>query len=58
MILLSCHVDPTSGHMGKTRTINKIKDRFMWKGMVKDVQDMVSVVDVDTQLIFAFFFFF
>ena len=42
--------------MGKTRTINKIKDRFMWKGMVKDVQDMVSVVDVDTRLIFAFLF--
>ena len=41
-ILLSCHVDETSGHMGATRTTFKIKERFMWKGMVKDVQNMVS----------------
>ena len=37
----SCHVDPTAGHMGKSRTICQIKERFMWKGIVKDVQDMV-----------------
>ena len=41
-ILLSCHVDPTAGHMGRTRTLYRIKERFMWHGMVKDVQDMVS----------------
>ena len=40
-ILSSCHVNPTAGHMGKTRTICRIKERFMWKGIVKDVQDMV-----------------
>ena len=40
-ILLSCHFDPMSGHMGTTRTTYKIKERFMWKGMVKDVQNMV-----------------
>ena len=40
-ILSSCHVDPTAGYMGKTRTICRIKERFMWKGIVKDVQDMV-----------------
>ena len=28
-ILLSCHVDPMSGHMGTTRTTYKIKERFM-----------------------------
>ena len=40
-ILSSCHVDPTAGHMGKSKTICRIKERFMWKGIVKDVQDMV-----------------
>ena len=41
-ILHSCHVDPTAGHMGKTRTLCKIKQRFMWHGMVKDVERLVS----------------
>ena len=41
-ILQSCHVDPTSGHMGKTQTMYRIKGRFMWHGMVKDVVDLVS----------------
>ena len=40
-ILSSCHDDQTAGHMGKSRTICRIKERFMWKGIVKDVQDMV-----------------
>ena len=42
-ILLACHVDATSGHMGKTRTIYRIKERFMWHGMVKDVIDLVRL---------------
>ena len=42
-ILLACHVHPTAGHMGRTRTISRIKERFMWHGMVNDVQDMVSL---------------
>ena len=41
-ILQACHVDSTAGHMGKTRTLYRIKERFMWHGMVKDVTDLVS----------------
>ena len=41
-VLHACHVDPTSGHLGKTRTIYRIKERFMWHGMVKDVVNMVG----------------
>ena len=41
-ILSSCHVDSLSGHMGTTRTVYKINERFMWKGMVKDVKNMVG----------------
>ncbi len=44
-ILHACHVDATAGHMGKTRTICRIKERFMWHGIVKDVKELVSVVD-------------
>ena len=41
-ILLACHIDSTSGHMGKTRTLYRIKEGFMWHGMVKDVVSLVS----------------
>eukprot|EP00731_Ephydatia_muelleri_P001289 Em0001g1289a len=36
----------TSGHMGKTRTVYSIKERFMWHGMVKDVVNLLSKCDV------------
>ena len=41
-ILHACHRDPTSGHMALKRTLARISERFVWNGMVKDVQDMVS----------------
>ena len=44
-ILLACHIDPTSGHMGRTRTLYWIKERFMWHGLVNDVQNMVRIND-------------
>eukprot|EP00731_Ephydatia_muelleri_P016134 Em0009g558a len=40
-IVLSSHIDPTSGHMGKSRTLFRIKERFMWHGMVKDVNNLI-----------------
>ena len=44
-VLHACHVDPTAGHLGKTRTIiYMIKERFMWHGMVEDVVNRVSVL--------------
>eukprot|EP00731_Ephydatia_muelleri_P014878 Em0008g598a len=42
-IALSSHIDPTSGHMGKSRTLFRIKERFMWHGMVKDVNNLCDV---------------
>ena len=41
-VLHACHVDPTLGHLGKTRTIYRIKEQFMLHGMVKDVVNMVG----------------
>ena len=32
-ILLACHIDSTSGRMGKTRTLYRIKERSMWHGI-------------------------
>lgn len=45
-ILHACHVDSTSGHLSKTRTTHRIKEHFMWHGMVKVVQTMVSSADL------------
>jgi len=33
----SCHSGPTSGHLGVKKTIARISERFMWTGIVKDV---------------------
>ena len=42
-ILQACHADPTSGHLGFRRTLARITERFLWKGVVKDSQDIVSI---------------
>ena len=38
-----CHVDETSGHFGVTKRVARIKERFMWKGILSDVKSMVSI---------------
>ena len=43
-ILHACHVDPMSGHMGKTQTLYRMKERFIWHGMVKDVMELVCII--------------
>jgi transcriptional regulator of aromatic amino acid metabolism len=42
-ILKACHLDPTSGHLGIKKTINRITDRYIWPGVVKDVNNMIHV---------------
>ena len=39
----ACQVHPTSGHMGVKKTVARIKGRFAWKGIIKDVQRLISV---------------
>ena len=41
-IVMSCHSDPTSGHLGVKKTVARISDRFIWHGIVKDVNEFVS----------------
>mgnify|MGYP003418004312 FL=1 len=40
-IVQSCHRDPTSGHFGLKKTVARITERFMWPGVVKDVETLV-----------------
>ena len=42
-ILLACHIDSTPGHMGKTRTLYMIKEKFMLYGF-KDVVNLASLL--------------
>ena len=42
-ILLACHVDKTAGHLGRDKTCHRIKERFMWLGMCKDIQELVHM---------------
>ena len=41
-ILKACHVDPTSGHMGVKKTTYRVTERFFWKGVTKDVANLVN----------------
>ena len=40
----STYVDVTSGHFGVAKTVARIKERFMWKGILSDVKSMVTHV--------------
>ena len=46
-VLRACHVDATAGHMGKNRTMYKIKEKYMWHGLVKDVLEMVRFIRIN-----------
>ena len=34
----ACHINITSGHLGIAKTVVRIKERFVWKGVIKDVK--------------------
>ena len=42
-ILYACHSDLTSGQLGIKRTIKRIRDRFTWKGLNKEVIELVGI---------------
>ena len=42
-ILQSCHSDLTSGHFGATKTWRRVAERFYWRGMSKEVKELVSI---------------
>ena len=50
-ILIACHMDPTGGHMGIKRTLSHITDRFIWQGVAKKVEQLVSLFNYVHKLI-------
>ena len=38
-VLKSLHDHPTSAHLGVTKTLLKVRDRFYWPGQRRDVED-------------------
>jgi len=45
-VLYFFHDCPQSGHLGVKKTYNRIRARFAWKGLWKDVEDYVKSCDV------------
>ena len=37
-ILVACHDDPTAGHLGVLKTYEKVRVRYFWHGMFKDIE--------------------
>lgn len=48
-ILLSCHEDITAGHLGTTRTLEKVCKRFFWPKMIHHIAHVRSCVDCQTK---------
>ena len=46
-ILHACHSrsDPTSGHLSIKKTIKRIREQFTWKGLNKQVIELVGVTN-------------
>lgn len=42
-IVKSCHIEPTSGHLGIKKTFYRITERFTWIGIYKYVKNVVSL---------------
>lgn len=45
-ILLECHDSPKSSHGGVRKTLYKIKTRYYWPGMSKDVKNYVKCCEI------------
>ena len=41
-VLEDCHDNICAGHSGRTKTWERVRERFYWPGMYKDVKDYVS----------------
>ena len=41
-ILAMCHEDPASGHLGVSKTLERIRTRFYWSTMFRDVKTWVK----------------
>ena len=46
VVLESCHDQKTAGHFGQNKTINRLRQRFVWHGMRKDSLNYVRSCSV------------
>ena len=44
-VLTALHTDPTAGHLGIAKTLQKIRGRFYWPGQRRDVEDWCRACD-------------
>jgi len=45
-VLQYCHDHKTSGHLGVTKTLSKIRQAFYWSGLQRDVRQYIAGCDV------------
>ena len=45
-VLRQLHDEPTAGHLGVTRTYDRVRRRFFWPGLYRSVQKYVSSCDL------------
>ena len=41
-IVTACHDHPLAGHMGLEKTLNKIRDRYWWPHIYKEVKEYIA----------------
>ena len=41
-VLSTCHNSPTAGHLGVTKTVGRVQERFYWPGQHSDVEDWIQ----------------
>ncbi len=41
-ILQACHDDITSGHLGETRTYDRVTQRYFWNGISRDIEKYIK----------------
>ena len=49
----ACHVDLTSGHLGIEKTVARVKERFMWKGIMMDIKSVSVHASVNNFIIYS-----
>ncbi len=41
-LMYTFHNDPTAGHLGDRKVLQKLSERYYWPGMVKDVNQYIA----------------
>lgn len=45
-ILKEFHMSPIGGHQGYHRTVKRIKEKYFWKNMLKDISNMIKTCEL------------